>query len=310
MVELIVVFSIIGFIVIAELIILNNKVNEYANPYYAAYNALKKASYNVLADMYCPDPNSSDPECRKGPREFPTTSRGLCNRVAEFINTSENYCNSADSVEINDEATNIDNEHPHFISSNSYRFWFGGMRKIQVPNAMGGVDELEYFVTYVDINGEKRPNRITCDGPRILPDIVPFAITRRGEVVPMGLPVFSKTYLTAKIKYPVDITNADDMKSKQSPSLSFYEAIYGAWPATDPMDKNVFRYIDIPFSIVFAEDPLYLNSNINQCLDGMDPDLLDSNAYKAEAIPRTVKGCVGGTYSCQVVIDSSAGTRF
>ena len=181
MVELIVVFSIIGFIVIAELIILNNKINEYANPYYAAYNALKKASYNVLADMYCPDKHLplDQQKCPDGPREFPTTFRTLCDRMAEFINTSENFCASPDIHEINDEATNIDNDHPHFISSNSYRFWFGGMRKINVPNAIGTTDELEYFVTYVDINGEKRPNRLTCDGPRVLTDIVPFAFASR-----------------------------------------------------------------------------------------------------------------------------------
>ena len=60
MIEVLIILTLIGFILIAELIILNTKSNQYGQPYYTAYNALRKAAYNVLADMYCPDENSSD----------------------------------------------------------------------------------------------------------------------------------------------------------------------------------------------------------------------------------------------------------
>jgi len=111
MIELIVIMTFISFIVIIELMILNNKVNEYATPYYTVYNALKKASYNILADMYCPDPRSADPDCRVGPRDFPTTSEELCLRLAEFINTAELNC-SATELDINDLANNINTNQP------------------------------------------------------------------------------------------------------------------------------------------------------------------------------------------------------
>lgn len=307
MIEVMVILGFIGFIVITELVILNSKVNEYGNPYYTVYNALKKASYNVLADMYCPDPNSEDEDCKIGPREFPKNSEDLCLRLAEFINTSEKNCSATD-LDINDKADNINTNQPRLIASNSYRFYFSDLKKTQATDAYGNVNELEYFVAYVDLNGDKRPNRLTCEGTKLLPDIVPFAITRRGEVIPMGYPVYSKIYLTAKIKYPASVDSDGNMTNRTSASLSYYDAVYGAWP--EKGTKNVLRNIDIPFSIMFGEDDIYEDSNIRQCYDGREPELKGEDVYKDEAINREIEGCQGGTYSCRVVIDSSIDKRW
>lgn len=307
MIELVVIMCFIGFLVIIELVILNNKMNEYATPYYTVYNALKKASYNVLADMYCPDPKSADAECRVAPREFPKTSDKLCSRLAEFLNTAELNCDATE-LDINDEANNINPNKPRMVASNSYRFHFSDLKEIDIPDNNGNLNTIQYFVAYVDLNGKKRPNRLTCDGGKLLPDIVPFAITRRGEVIPMGFPVYSNIYMTAKIKFP-SMLNADGkMEARSSASMSFYNAIYGAWGKEGT--KDVHTNMDIPFSIVFAQDSIYDGSMIRQCYDGRTPELKDETEYKDAAINHQGDGCEGGTYNCRVVIDSSINTRW
>ena len=83
--EITIVLVIIGVILILELMVIQNRKNQYGAPYYAAYNALKKASANILADIYCPDsgPNAI---CPTGPRPYPKDSKAMCERLKEFIN--------------------------------------------------------------------------------------------------------------------------------------------------------------------------------------------------------------------------------
>ena len=310
MLEMLVILCFIGIIVIIELVILNNKLNEYSSPYFTAYNALKKASYNVLADMYCPG-ESCPAGVDSPPREFPKNSQQLCERLAEFINTAELNCADT-SLDINDDAKNIDIEHPRMIASNSFRFHFSDLKEIELPNNYGGMDKLEYFVTYVDINGTKKPNRLTCTRSKLLPDIVPFAITRRGEVIPMGFPVYSKTYLTAKIKYPSRIAADGSTEKHTSGSMSYYDAIYGAWPQTGT--KEVQQHINIPLSVMYAQDSIYKDSDIKQCYDAsntsFNTELRTDTEYKNLAQNKESEGCKGGTYNCRVVVDSIIETRW
>lgn len=321
LVEVLIVLVIIGFMVIAELCILNNKVNNYNQPYYTVYHALKKAAYNVLADMYCPDPDSDDDECKVGAREFPDNSEDLCKRLAEFINTSKAVCKG---TEIANDAKNIDPNNPWMVSSNAMRFYFSGLKKTKAPDLYGNENELQYFIVYVDLNGEKKPNRLTCDGTKTYPDIVPFAITRRGDVVPMGFPMFSNLYMTAQVKLPtgMNLDTDDSLEDKRTGSLSYYNAIHTAWAKAEenpsggsPYSGNVQRNIDIPFSIVFDEDTAYLNSNIRQCYSGGQTGVRTLAQYKNEAanIYREKylgKGCEAGTFNCRVVIDRNKNTRW
>jgi len=307
MVELSIVMVFIGFLTIAGLVTLNTKLNEYSSPYFNVYNALKKASYNVLADIYCPDSESTDDECKLGPREFPKTSDKLCERLSEFINTAEKNCKDT-SLDVNDLANNLDPNKPRFVSTNSYRFYFSDLKKTHAQDLNGNEQELEYFVVYVDLNGRKKPNRLHCEGSMYLPDIIPFAITRRGEVIPMGFPVYSKTYLSAKIKYPNKIDANGNMIDRGSQSLSFYEAVYGAWPKKGT--REVKRNINIPFSILITEDGIYKDSLIRQCYNGSEPELRNEQSYKDEAKNKEDEGCLGDTYSCRVIIDSNVETRW
>jgi hypothetical protein len=43
---------------------LKSESNKYAASYYTAYNSLKKAAYNVLADMYNTTPRLSLPQAK------------------------------------------------------------------------------------------------------------------------------------------------------------------------------------------------------------------------------------------------------
>lgn len=308
MIEILIVFVIIGFILVAELIILNSKSNEYGNPYYTIYNSLKKTSYNVLADLYCPGsacPNTS----LTFPRQFPTNGEDLCKRFAEFLNVSENHCEGL--TPINDAANNIDTNNPHLVLSNSYRMYFGDEKLYTWKDSSGISQQLNYFVVYVDLNGEKAPNRLTCKGTKVMPDIVPFAITRRGETIPMGYPVYSKLYITAKISYPsISKEGTTELENKTSGSMSFYDAIYGAWPSA--ISGEVEKHIDIPFSLMFSDEDDFIkaNSNIRQCYDGREPELKPESEYKAMALSKESEGCKGGTYNCRVIVDSTTTTRY
>ncbi len=291
--EIMVVFVIIGIITVIEMLILQGRINQYGAPYYNVYSALKKASYNVLADMYCPDKNSDDPECVLGPRPFPTNSYDFCKRMAEFINVPKGAnCGkgkSDTSMDINDNASNINDNTLRFTASNASRFYISSLKKYTFSNG----EEINYFIVYVDINGKDSPNRVDKKPQdKVLPDIVPFVITTRGETIPMGYPIFSNTYLTAKIRYPAAEVNGVIVDDRFSKSMSFYEAIKGAWGDTISPD--------ITYSIPFTDEM---------------PNSSRAKSFFLGEIPvnpefKSQEGCKGGEYTCRVVIDSYQGKRF
>ena len=291
--EIIIVFTIIGMIIIFELMILQTRINQYGAPYYNVYAALKKASYNILADMYCPNANSDDPECVKGPRPFPDNSYDLCRRLAEFINVPNGATCGVDkndtSKDINDEATNINDDTLRFIASNSFRFYMSPLKTYKFDTG----ETLDYFIVYVDINGKENPNKVNKKpSEKLYPDIVPFAITTRGETIPMGYPIYSNMYLTAKIGYPAAEINGIIVDNRFSKSMSFFEAIQGAWGGTVSPD--------ITFSVPFTDEL---------------PDTSLAKSFYLGEVPQAAEfksqeGCKGGEYTCRVVIDSFQSRRF
>ena len=293
LIEIIIVFTIIGVITVFELIILQNRMNQYGAPYYNIYSALKKASYNILADMYCPNSNSDDPECRKGPRPFPDNSYDMCRRLAEFINVPKGATCGTDkndtTKDINNDATNINDSTLRFVSSNAARFYISPLKTYTFDSG----ETLNYFIVYVDINGKESPNKVDKEQQeKVYPDIVPFAITTRGETIPMGYPIYSNMYLTAKIGYPAAEINGAIVDNRFSKTMSFFEAIQGAWGgAISP---------DIPFSIPFTEELPDTNLAKSFFL-GQVPE---SAEFKSQ------EGCKGGEYTCRVVIDSYMDKRF
>ena len=207
LVEIIVVMTIIGIILIIELMIISGRKNQYGAPYYTVYNALKKTSYNILADIYCPNSQNcggseylpSGEVCCTAPRPFPTTADGLCKRMVEFINPSSKedvHCNQDGGNKykpVNHQANNINDETTiGFKASNSYKFYisefygkdsrtetyksFDADRKAATTD-----DRVKYFIVYVDLNGEGKPNSLGKVGD-IYPDIVPLRYYRKADI--------------------------------------------------------------------------------------------------------------------------------
>ncbi|MBQ8635838.1 hypothetical protein IJ425_06780 [bacterium] len=317
--EVLIVLCIMGFVLIVQLSVLMNKINDYGAPYYTAYNAINKAVYNVLADIHCPD-SCTDDDCRESypalrnithnpaihlcpdyAREFPTTRIELCKRLAEWLNHSEEFCD-AHNVSINANADNINENSLQIITSNSFRVYISDPREYSKNG-----EKFNYFIVYMDLNGEKKPNRLTCDGSDVLPDIVPFAITSRGEVIPTGLPTYLKTYLTGSVRLPSTYDDGSMTTDNKTGALSFYEAIRGAWQGK--------ANINIPYSIEFDSLFPISTGNITQCYRGGGSqfnknDFINKAVQINSSLGFASKGCKGDTYTCNVKIDKFTTSRY
>ena len=190
--EVLIVMLIVGFILTVQLIVLTGKINQYGAPYYTAYSAIKKTGYNILADIYCPECYTTGgrvPQCQEDkvynckdyPRNFPTNKGELCSRFTEFINAAKTNCSRP---AISDATTITKTTPPHIIATNGFRFYFSDIKTHSTGT--------QFFIVYIDLNGEGEPNRVTCNSSDVLPDIVPFALTTRGEIIPIGYPKYSK----------------------------------------------------------------------------------------------------------------------
>ncbi len=350
LIEILLVFLIIGIIITFETIVLQGQLNQYAAPYYNAYNTLFKAAYNVQADIYCPDDTLPPGKqiCPDGPRPFPKTTKELCERLKEFINTvpGKGSCKNTDIDDNSSNGNQFDEKHLRFVATNSFRYYIAEKKFTDSnfkcpPEATGSLPQpcagsnnkkngLNYFVVYVDITGEKAPNRVGMSkSDEIYPDIVPFAITINGEVVPMGYPIYSKIYMTAKIKYPqIEIINNETGEVKgsherqYSGSMDYFSAITGAWGGVANME--------IPDSILFTEKmndkfpgkSFYPNKKVKKYnYSQSNPTTAnltieeDNTNYKVhyddDATPTIkTKRCVPGTFDCEVIVDSMTEKRY
>lgn len=294
LVELLIIFVIIGIVFFFVMHTLNNRTNQYGTPYYVVYNALKKAAYNVLADMdHYP------------PRAFPANPQAMCERLTEFINFSEKTCNSN---AVNNNATNITdtgkNSTLQFRASNGTKFYISSIKDASVCSELdsssncSAYETVKYFIVYVDLNGDNHPNKLDRifhkNGSNfeyddlVLPDIVPFAVTTRGEVVPMGYPVIEKSYLTSRVKYPADLNNLDD--KNYSDSITFYEAFHRAWGNRD--------FYTIPMSVDYTSK--MPANNVARAF---------YNLPAAKSIDSS-KGCTIATFNCRAVVEQSEFARY
>lgn len=303
--ELLVVLTFISFILVYELVLFSRKTNQYGGIYYNAYNTLKKVAYNVFADTYCPDPTSEDPDCQKGVRPFPDNHRDLCKRFAEYLNIPDGklHCDTAQTV--NMEGRNIGNDTLAFVTANANKFYIS----YKNTHKLNG-ETIEYFIVYVDINGNKAPNKAQATpNDKVYPDIVPFIVTRKGEVIPAGLPVYSKAYLTAKVRYPIKQTSGNNCSDRTheergldsicyySESMSFDDAVHRAWGNAAimefPLSYNAREFID--------------SSNVTM---GFTVPESKPIANEKDSDDKPIYGCETGTDNCMVVIDESDKVRF
>ena len=100
---------------------------------------------------------------------------------------------------------------PSFIALNGQRFYISSVVTANSPKALGSAwtnfghqTRESYRFVVVDLNGNSKPNSQFKTGFKN-PDIVLFAINSEGDVIPLGLPEFSKSYMNAVVYYPNDL---------------------------------------------------------------------------------------------------------
>lgn len=261
--ELLIFLTIVGIVSVMMMTIIKPGEKYLPYAYYNAYNSLSTAAFNIKEDAN--DNNiSGDTTISDDDKYFPgalkdpdsdglTSARELCKKLANnpnatdaedeygYINTSEYACTNFTSFtsdgNFNDKAT------PAFRATNSMKFYIGKLAKINVPNAMESDAnyELKYFVVWVDLNGDRRPNTAEWAKNKAA-DIVPFVITTGGKVIPIGGPTIDTRYTTVRLGYP------SDSSLKYSPrSVNFLEGQISAYnhkefPAYDQLSLSNSLY--------------------------------------------------------------------
>lgn len=213
--------------------------------YYAqVYKTLKTAAYNAYLEQH---------------GNFGTTSgtgsdiTDFCNDLTEQINTSKKDCSlhGRDSSNQNDFAYDKnepgDLKRPHFIAANGISFWISQAyplynRNDSYNNQIGD----RFYAVFADINPNGKNKVLRTDNNN--GDIVPFIITRHGEVIPMGEPIRDQKIVKAGVKISYKYTDGNGYVSERStvvPAESLAEAYKMAWGKTvwanNPLSYDYFH---------------------------------------------------------------------
>lgn len=285
--ETLIVMAVVAILVLISLSSIKRADDEFGPLYWRAYSALKLAGYNVFVDTH-----------KEIARPFPTeltaqdidVQGGLCERLIEYINVSKDTnCNPND---VNSSAGDGDfNEHTlQFKGSNSQRFYFSKPADIII-----GGEKIPWFIIYVDLNGERGPNsaRIQSNGRGA--DIVAFAMTHEGEVIPMGFPTVNLKYLTAKVSYPdiMSPVTGKKIEKRLSNSMTYFEARHRAW-GTEEDPENAE-------SIDFTSRLSPSSQIRNYTSDVATPPLDETTSDAPDGL---AGGCIEGNFVCRVIVDS------
>ncbi len=290
--ELSFVFVFIGVVSVIAMHTMNDRFVDFFGRYYTAYDSLSKAAYNTYIDTYCRTADDALSDCKNNKekengRPFPKNPKELCERLSEYLNKSEDI-KCSNSVIVNA----LDNEfydnklkkktNIQMALSNGFQLSFSPKKEIIINHAKTSNETIEYFIVYVDLNGSAKPNSTQLPHP----DIVPFIVTCTGDVIPVGYPVYDKTYASARIL---------DSQNNQTKSFTIDEARQLAFGNDS--------YIDIPYTLIPAfNNALPANIRLKNPDSRSDLKLGDENT---EAMH-----CESGTFSCTLKIDETLGKRY
>lgn len=249
--ELLIFLTIVGVMSVFMMNIIKPGEKYIPYAYYTVYNALSEAAYNIKEDALDISSGNNADTAKEEDKVFPgvkasannqteakAAARELCKKLAidpdsdpdnassgfqyGYINTTEYFCSAADfkPLSLKNSLTNNDiNTKMAFRATNSMRFYISEMGSINVPDNMNGdnIQEVKYFVVWVDLNGDRRPNTFAWSEKKPA-DIIPFIITTSGIVIPAGGPIVDPRYTTMRIQYP----SGSDLKFSAR-SFSFLE---------------------------------------------------------------------------------------
>lgn len=226
--EVLFVFIIIGIIAAIAIITVKpwDKACKYA--YSRIYHSLRLAFYNAMLTQ----------------PEFPTTSTKFCNLLIEYINTTSDGANCAQSRDLTNNPRIFPDEKIQIQASNSSKIWIGangGQPFVHTETeSSGAISKTKYYLVYVDLNGNRGPNSPKWEENR-LSDIVAFAVTDGLTVLPLGHPEVDNRYLNAHVVYPQ--INEDNPDGNISDDMTYYEAKKKAWgnnvDSSDSMSLNL-----------------------------------------------------------------------
>ena len=230
--ELLIFMTIVGVVSVTMMSVIKPTERYLPYAYYNAYNALSTAAMNIREDAL--DNNlQNDETIDINDRFFPgdpsteqteeTAARELCKKLAikastadeyGYINTTENRCDSKEFIPVASTGAFSDIADVGgyaFRASNSMLFYISkpGLLDVEddlITTAEKTKTRVNYFIVWVDLNGDRRPNTATWSA-RKSADIVPFIVTTGGQVLPAGGPITDIRYTTARVQYATDTMN-------------------------------------------------------------------------------------------------------
>ena len=243
LVELMIAMAIVGIILVFGMVTMKPKDDGLKYLYSNAHRSLSIAYYNGLINTDF-NPFTFDADSYTETNDPGTEA--LCRLLTSYINSnnvgSYDYdTGCSDSKFITGDAA--DNEFTstkvQFTANNGMKFYLS--KKLEVsferPKVIGE-DEKDtitypYYLVFVDVNGDTLPNSILYHGAQ-KPDIFAFAVFDTGYVIPLGIPEYDRTIMTASIAY-----FDDEFLLRYHPvPVAYFQAKGMAWGFYMPKQSN------------------------------------------------------------------------
>lgn len=236
--EILIFMTIVGIICVFMLTLIkpNEKYVRYA--YYNTYHSLATAAYNIDQDARdMKDLNEAG--MSEEDKKFPETAKELCKKLAldpnakggtkdsnyGYLNATIYNCGTGFKAVTKDtKATEFIPENIAFTTTNSMKYYISQPTSVTVKDAAMDDNEVNmpYFLIWVDLNGNRGPNTIKWKESRAA-DIVPFVLTRSGQIIPVGYPTVDKKYMLGRVKYSTEV------RESYSNTRTFYETQMAAF---------------------------------------------------------------------------------
>ena len=223
--ETLIFMTIVGVICVMMITIIRPNEKYYRYGYYNAYYVLATAGYNILEDARARRESDNPNVYPVEDRVFPQNAKEMCKKLAlkptvsasssdedyGYINATTYNCTSNFIAKKNPTDTDFEKGKESFKATNSMRFFIAAKNAMGEPFDIsvhdqigGGSIPVNFYVIWVDLNGDRGPNTANVANNGRMPDIVPFAMTTNGKLVPLGYPTIETTYLSARVKFPND----------------------------------------------------------------------------------------------------------
>lgn len=194
--EILMVMILVGIILALSSSVFSHMQHNYKHIYWATYKTLKRCAGELLAESKTKNIDEAKTDGNGNVMTF-------CQKLAaqfNIANTGE-ICKNTYSLGLSGPLSDssITPDKPSFTLTNGTRFYVG--------NAFNPVGASNYLdsdavVIAVDLNGKSKPNIMdsrSYTGGKA-PDIVAFAMTKTGNVVPITPYADDQTYITAHVQ--------------------------------------------------------------------------------------------------------------